>query len=64
MLCCRQIETSQLMCCANQLTGFYIRAILTINWLKFSFLKKFVVSVFWEEKIEEGVILFLLPNLQ
>ena len=27
------IETSQLICAANQLTGFYMRATLTINGL-------------------------------
>ena len=26
--CCAHIETSQLICCANQFTGFYTRA----NW--------------------------------
>ena len=31
--CCRQIETSQLICCANQLTGFYMRAPLALNGL-------------------------------
>ena len=25
-MCCRDIETSQLICCVNQLTGFYIMA--------------------------------------
>ena len=30
--CCLHIETSQLICCANQLTGFYMRATtLTFN---------------------------------
>ena len=31
-VCCH-IETSQLICCANQLTGFYMRATLTFNGL-------------------------------
>ena len=26
--CCSHIETSQLICCANQLTGFYMRETL------------------------------------
>ena len=32
--CCPHIETSQLICCANQLTGFYMRATLAFNGLK------------------------------
>ena len=31
--CCPHIETSQLICCANQLTGFYIRAPMALNEL-------------------------------
>ena len=31
--CCRHIETSQLICTANQLTGFYMRATLALNGL-------------------------------
>ena len=31
--CCPHIKTSQLICCANQLTGFYIRATLALNGL-------------------------------
>ena len=31
------METSQLICCANQLTGFYVRATLAFNGLKKSF---------------------------
>ena len=31
--CCPHTETSQLICCANHLTGFYKRAILAINGL-------------------------------
>ena len=27
------IETSQSICTANQLTGFYMRATLALNWL-------------------------------
>ena len=27
------IETSQLICTANQLAGFYVRATLALNWL-------------------------------
>ena len=30
-VCCPQIETSQLICTANQLTGFYMRAKLALN---------------------------------
>ena len=30
---CPNIETSQLICCANRLTGFYIRATLIFNGL-------------------------------
>ena len=32
--CCPHIETSQLICTANQLTGFYIRATMALNGLK------------------------------
>ena len=32
--CCPHIETSQLICCANQLTGFYMWATLTFTELK------------------------------
>ena len=32
--CCPHIETSQLICWANQLTGFYMRATLALNGLK------------------------------
>ena len=31
--CCPHIETSQLICFANQLTGFYIRVTLAFNGL-------------------------------
>ena len=31
--CCPRIETSQLICTANQLTGFYMRATLALNRL-------------------------------
>ena len=32
--CCRHIETNQLICSANQLTGFYETATLAFNELK------------------------------
>ena len=31
--CCHHIETSQLICCANQLIGLYMRATLALNGL-------------------------------
>ena len=31
--CCPYIETSQLICSTNQLTGFYTRATLALNGL-------------------------------
>ena len=31
--CCPHTETSQLMCRANQLTGFYMRVTLALNGL-------------------------------
>ena len=31
--CCPHVETSQLICKANQLTGFYMRATLALNGL-------------------------------
>ena len=34
--CCLQIETCQLICSINQLTGFYMRATLAFNGLKMS----------------------------
>ena len=33
--CCPQIETSHLICCANQLTGFYMKATMALNGLKY-----------------------------
>ena len=32
--CCPHLETSQLICCANQLTGFYVRVTMEFNGLK------------------------------
>ena len=32
--CCHHIETSRVVCSANQLTGFYVMATLVFNWLK------------------------------
>ena len=32
--CCPHIETSQLICCANELTGFYMKVTLALNGLK------------------------------
>ena len=32
-VCCPQVETIQLICCANQLTGFYMGATLVFNGL-------------------------------
>ena len=32
--CCPHIENSQLICFANQLTGFYMRATLALNGLR------------------------------
>ena len=41
------IETSQLICCANQLTGFYMRATLALNGLTIAF----QTSInFWSKK--------------
>ena len=34
--CCPHIETNQLICTANQLTGFYMRTELALNGLKIS----------------------------
>ena len=31
--CCPYIETSQFICCANELTGFYMRVTLALNEL-------------------------------
>ena len=31
--CCPHTETSQLICCTNRLTGFYMRVTLAINGL-------------------------------
>ena len=36
--CCPRTETSQLICCANHLTGFYMRATLAFNGLKHLYL--------------------------
>ena len=40
--CCPHIKTSQLICCANQLTGFYMKATLAFNGLK----ALFVLQIF------------------
>ena len=37
--CCPHIETSQLICTANQLTGFYMGATLALNGLNKNFPK-------------------------
>ena len=46
--CCPHIETSQLICKANQLTGFYMRATLAFNGLitknKFSHIQKISID--------------------
>ena len=34
--CCPDIETSQLICTANKLSGFYMRATLALNGLMFN----------------------------
>ena len=41
--CCPHIETSQLIYCANQLIGFYMRATLALNGL--SYLLLFIETV-------------------
>ena len=41
--CCPHIETSQLICCANQLTGFYMRATLTLNGLILTIINNIVI---------------------
>ena len=44
--CCHHIETSQLICYANQLTGFYLRAKLTFYGLSvIMVLREFVCAV-------------------
>ena len=48
--CCPHIETSQLICCANQLTGFYMRATLVLNRL---------ITWFFREHCEQVVFEFL-----
>ena len=35
--CFSHIDSSQSICRANQLSGFYIRGTLVVNWLKLSF---------------------------
>ena len=42
--CSHHIETGQLICSANQLTGFYMMGILVVKWLNYEFLTlKFVL---------------------
>ena len=60
MPCCPHIETSQLVCTANQLTSFYLRATLALNGLTLrarTLLKNlwrnsgnFVVLVCWQHE--------------
>ena len=52
------LEISQLICCANQLTGFYIRAALALNGLMLGLLSKFTFSRLKVEMLE------LLSNFQ
>ena len=48
---CPYIETSQLICCANQLTGFYMTATLAFNGLTGSLLHITTVVVWWSINI-------------
>ena len=53
--CCPHIETSQLICIANQLTDFYVRATLAFNGLRYS---KFVPVITYLR----GIFGINLPN--
>ena len=43
--CCPHIETSQLICTANQLTGFYMRATLALNGL--NLVAPAIINIIW-----------------
>ena len=44
------IETSQLICCASQLTGFYMRATLALNGLSTILKRKMQINTQDEDK--------------
>ena len=58
--CCAHIGTSQLICMANQLTGFYVRAKMAVNGLNAN--KKIVEKYSWilvTTYVKQKVKLFL-----
>ena len=50
--CCPHKETSQLICCANQLTGFYMRATQPLNGLK----TLFVLMIFKDNHRDKNTL--------
>ena len=72
--CCPHIEASQLICTANQLTGFYMRAALALNGLTLCFEGRgrvafFLIQYYWRLKLKIMVVAskrhwWLLKKLQ
>ena len=58
--CCPHKETSQLICCANQLTGFYMRATQALNELK----TFFVLMIFKDTHRKKELPKIKLQRLQ
>ena len=59
--CCPCIETSQLICCANQLTGFYMRAKLAFNACSPCILRhKYRGFIFWFNLLNWVIHIYLL----
>ena len=57
--CCLHIETNQLLCCANQLTGFYRKATVAINGLISQKIIALHISIFQSLNLQgEGAALY------
>ena len=61
--CCPHIETNQLICTANQMIGFYMRATLTLNGLLYVNGYNIPKNSFLAEVNLELFLRTLLPNI-
>ena len=62
--CSHHIETGQLICSANQLTGFYMMGILVVKWLNYEFLTLKFVLIYEGESNKSFQKMFTGKNLQ
>ena len=63
--CCLHIETSQLLCCANQLTGFYRKATVAINGLISQKIIALHISIFQSLNLQgEGASLNIMNSVK